>query len=1106
MLGSSPQEAAGETWGIGKVGAQSQSSWAIVRYTPESGWSLAPAILDGSGASAERLRSPPKACLRARSPRTAAARCSAACPRRCEPRRAAAGARPRSGIQGDLERSAAGSGRTPVSTRSAPPMLAALEEGAGPRSARRSCRSESAGEETKRAALERSDTRVDLRADRNPAGQPRSQGGFSVLAIAASSPTDAWLLAQLDGHPTRLRCSVAKKRGHGAVWQPVSPGHGEPAGAPLQVPLGRRQARAVTPRVWASRRRADALLTASGEQGLWIDGERSDTLTPMTMFFKPEGCQRRSVLASWCAGRHGELARTRHELAQWPRGTRIAADGALAQLRLGELLRAVWRTRDHRAERRRHAAPGRRRIQARARAGLLRDRRRGRQPRRRVLRARRRAGSGAPGCPSISRNSPKQTCCELSRAVPPPAAGGRATARRDRRRPVQRGARRRRRRRGCALRGPEVGWQPESLLNIAGVRQTPQLRAVAWPTPSRAYAVGTAGQMWLWRGETGLWEKDPATPINFRGDLLGIAFDPEEPSRGYAVGQGGVLLRYGKTWTQEPTCAPSAPEPCLPAEVADASFTSIAFAGSEALVAYRVPHFTFNGQSERTQLHRRAARQQRLGLARRRMPPPRLSRAKPRTFPGRSRGCPTAARRCRPRAPPACRACSSATAPGDPWEATAQPYPGYSAPGALSLFREGGALRVIGTGAVPDTDRADEQTPPPAGFPPALIRPYPLAQAPAFMFRQTASGWSEEEHDHDEVGPPVGNYKQLRQGLRAGPDLGAADRPRRAPPAGRSVVSPRANRRPGSKPPTSRATAIRRRKAPRRPAIGEVPSRANPARSLFAVGGGAQCGAPCAARAQARHRPGRLAVLGARTGPREFGVRDFLYTGPRVTTGATAVQATLPNPLRATSSRATTNCSARAKGLRAYAAASPTDPSTKRRVPVRGKLLAVRFYERRGGPCASGTVRLLRVRTRAGPSGTVQVIVLDDSSVFSGDSCSWLEQGSRKRTRPKKPAIVIGNANLNAQEERGEGEAGEVVQDLVPAKPRRTSSTRPNRTSDCTCTRLDIPAYGSGTLGYVSVQSAEFPEFIGASGFLLAQVGEYEATEARHPCPRSPSS
>ena len=60
--------------------------------------------------------------------------------------------------------------------------------------------------------------------------------------------------------------------------------------------------------------------------------------------------------------------------------------------------------------------------------------------------------------------------------------------------------------------------------------------------------------MWLWRAETGLWERDPATPMNFRGNLLGIAFDPANPARGYAVGERGperVLLRYGKTWTQE---------------------------------------------------------------------------------------------------------------------------------------------------------------------------------------------------------------------------------------------------------------------------------------------------------------------------------------------------------------------------------------------------------------------------------------------------------------------------------------------------------------------------------------------------------------------------
>ena len=86
--------------------------------------------------------------------------------------------------------------------------------------------------------------------------------------------------------------------------------------------------------------------------------------------------------------------------------------------------------------------------------------------------------------------------------------------------------------------------------------------------------------MWLWRGETGLWEKDPAMPLNFRGNLLGIAFDPYDSARGYAVGQQGVLLSYGKSWTQEP-------EEAIPPAARGASFTSVAFAGWEAIVAWR---------------------------------------------------------------------------------------------------------------------------------------------------------------------------------------------------------------------------------------------------------------------------------------------------------------------------------------------------------------------------------------------------------------------------------------------------------------------------------------------------------------------------------------
>src|SRR5262249_2524716 len=55
---------------------------------------------------------------------------------------------------------------------------------------------------------------------------------------------------------------------------------------------------------------------------------------------------------------------------------------------------------------------------------------------------------------------------------------------------------------------PGQGWVPEFLLGASGARATPRLRAVAWPEPGRAYAVGDGAEMWLWRSDTGLWEPD----------------------------------------------------------------------------------------------------------------------------------------------------------------------------------------------------------------------------------------------------------------------------------------------------------------------------------------------------------------------------------------------------------------------------------------------------------------------------------------------------------------------------------------------------------------------------------------------------------------------
>ena len=124
---------------------------------------------------------------------------------------------------------------------------------------------------------------------------------------------------------------------------------------------------------------------------------------------------------------------------------------------------------------------------------------------------------------------------------------------------------------------PGHGWEREFLQTSSGAVSSPTLRAVAWPETNRAFAVGDLGAMWIWRAETGLWEKDPAAPLDgFQGNLDGIAFDPSDPALGYAVGQSGVLLKYGKSWTQEEE---------LPSGFQEANFSSVTFAGSEAMVA-----------------------------------------------------------------------------------------------------------------------------------------------------------------------------------------------------------------------------------------------------------------------------------------------------------------------------------------------------------------------------------------------------------------------------------------------------------------------------------------------------------------------------------------
>ena len=316
--------------------------------------------------------------------------------------------------------------------------------------------------------------------------------------------------------------------------------------------------------------------------------------------------------------------------------------------------------------------------------------------------------------------------------------------------------------------------------------------------------------MWLWRGETGLWERDPATPMNFRGNLDGISFDPNNPARGYAVGTGarrsaGVLLRYGKSWTEETA---------LPPQAQGASFTSIAFAGSEAIVAFaRQPDpqrqefvgglLVNDGSGWRVDEEAEAV----------------AGGGVPRAVAGLADGgaafvaSSTEGQRLYER-----------ESAGSPWQPVPTPLPSSPA-GSLALFREGGALRAVVTAGGASLAGSSEASTP--GFPPVLIPPsgVPSGAESGGVLRQTADGWRDEVHELNPVGPPEGSFVYYDLPERPDPIL-AVLWIRAAPRAGRSAGSStpkndsRRRRSRATPPMASRRSA----KAPRRSRCGAPPA------------------------------------------------------------------------------------------------------------------------------------------------------------------------------------------------------------------------------------------------------------------------------------------
>jgi hypothetical protein len=1088
MIGSSPLEAPDETWGIGTVESDGHPSYVVVRYAEGAGWALAPSFLNAAGQPLSGFEPDPKALLAGQVTPGGSGVLLGTVPKEPLGESTATrqvllvrdphvdqGAFRETAPLPEAGEAALAPGETLFAEHRAP-LTVALDEEGGARAGALVVPERNAAMGAEASVLHWDGNAWTREPIEIPGGISE---GFRVLAIGASSPSNAWLLARLPSPAGAIALFRRNLVGSVPRWQPVAPAHGEPAGAPLK---GNGEPVTVT----GVGPTSPQILNVTTE-GVWIEGERADISERLAMFFRPEregGGEGYSGEAhSWCNAPAGSppcdyplsegLPRGPSRSFAWaepgtPYGQRVItglAEGVSLRLEGATFKRVI--------------ALG---------ASLASD-----------------VGGSLGAAFSNPRegwlgNETLPVHLTLNpapnRLAPYPVPFRRAllAVAPDPDAPVgalssealavgERGE--------VARYMPGEGWLPESLFAAGGHVVHPRLRAVAWPTPTRAYAVGaldSAGdpQMWLWRGETGLWEPDPATPRNFRGNLLGIAFDPSNPSRGYAVGQQGVLLRYGKSWTQE----------ALPLELADASFTSIAFAGSEAIVAYRVAHIEggvrfytggviVNEEGSGWKVDQGAAE------------------ALDGDIPWAVAGLPDGG------------AAISATglngtlilereSVSATWRPTAAPYPGveFEEPASLALFREGGSLRVIGSGGVPTEGtllEVDTPTPPPAGFPPDLIGPYPLADSGAVV-RQTAVGWSDEQHDRNSAQEPPGEYQAYDTVFQPDPVAAVLIDPTGVQGWAVGGFVDDTNEALD----TADVERYPKEDGVPPPGFAKAPVHIYLSQATFAIGGNAACLAPCADRANARIGPDEWLSSALERAGEIPGVRAFLYTGPRVTTGfghglfpvnyeqefdryAEILDA---NPLHVE------------HPLQAFAVASSTDGGPGNEclfeqafsgfpAPVGSEEALGPGQSRSQEPCSAANAQAgYYAFPSTGPAGTVRVVVLDDGSEVGATQLAWLDGQLAEAKADAEPAVAVGNANLNAQLAAGRSNAEMVAGALVRGGASAYFYDSPGENIEQTLTvgSESIPTFGSGTLGYASIVAAEHQSFKGHSGFLLAQV------------------
>jgi hypothetical protein len=1063
MFGASPGEEANEAWGIGT----SIEGTSVVHYGA-SGWTLAPALEDSTGAPLEAfsLAHPEAGIYSAPSP-LAGQMTTAGSGALLGTATSAGGKAHQALLVRDpggpfKEMPAASSGEAALQAgeqlfgTNQAPMVAALDEEGGHAGALVVPVNETEGIES--SVLHWNGESWSREQIEVPAASNKE---FTVLAISAPSATDGWLLARLSssypvGSVALFRRHVGGK-GEPVVWRAVTPTPGGEAGGPLKVPTKEAPVQFTVPPGM------QAQILDATDDGVWVDGLRLDSQSSVTMFMRPTA--ETSVQATaWCSGGTPACAQALPAALPHSGGRSFAWAGTgfgervITGLPNGVSLRLEGET-----FKRVLALGGTPTQDVGGTYGA-------------AFSSSHEGWLGQVELPVHLTMSPQPSQLTnwpvpfrhalLALAPQPGAPVGSATSQ-----ALAVGDRGE-----IARYQPGTGWLPESL-GIGKSHPTPRLRAVAWPRANRAYAVGDEGAMWLWRGETGLWEQDPGEPVNFLGNLLGVAFDPANPARGYAVGESGVLLKYGKTWQQETMPAEAA---CTPPPEAiteeqercsnwqDANFTSIAFAGSEAIVAYRVLLSTHK-QLYRGGLlvnsgsgwHVDTAAAAALGTS---TPYSVAALADGGAAMGASGEFGGA------------RILERESA-GAPWQATATPYPGL-APGSLTAFREGGQVRVVATGTVPDTAALESEEPPPPGSPPIQLRPYPVeTRAAQGVLRQTAGGWSDQEHELNNVKEPQGSYAIYDTVYQPDPVLAVmVDETGQHGWAVGGFVNAHAqldtsdvSRYPNDGTPTPSAGT-----ATIEPAAGT--------REMLAIGGDARCEAPCSDQQNARIGPDVWLTSALARAASIPGVQDFIYTGPRLTTGNTAGPATIPVPFERETARYAELLGSFPNSI---AVPSPTDTvGSSSESTFRSEFGGQQYHE----GCIEEGCSEFAFNSGSG-AGSVRVIVLDTTGAVEGtERLGWLEtELSNAQGTLHEPAIVVGNASLPTLVAQHIGWAQNVARALEKGHASAYFFDAPEENVKTTVG--SVPAYGSGTLGYVNFLGEENTDFHGASGFMLVEVG-----------------